>query len=416
MVGLLHKKAVLGGDLTIGEKKKLELARALATQSKLLLLDEVMSGLTGAEIDAVMDAIERVADSGVTILMIEHLVGVILALADRVLVLNFGRELFRHAREGWILHLHTAGNRTKAWTVAMSVATAGQMFRAPTVLTVHAGLVRKLFATDSSLRRRAQVAMVGYQHVVAVSEDVREGLLDAGIKPSRVSALPAFIASEVRPGDPPPQLNAIRRRRTPLLAVAHHPNPLYGRKLIFDALSRLAPKYPRIGLALFGPETGSAEYHADAERFGVSGLLEDFGELDNPQALAVIREADVFVRPTSSDGDSVSVREALTLGVPCVATDVAVRPPGTTLARRPCSPPCSRPTASCLTRPGWTPCCWPPGSVTPAATKHTAAAPWGPRCGSPNASSSACRWHGSTAGWDRCCGGTLNSPLPTRAC
>ena len=246
---------------------------------------------------------------------------------------NFGRELFRHAREGWILHLHTAGNRTKAWTVAMSVATAGQMFRAPTVLTVHAGLVRKLFATDSSLRRRAQVAMVGYQHVVAVSEDVREGLLDAGIKPSRVSALPAFIASEVRPGDPPPQLNAIRRRRTPLLAVAHHPNPLYGRKLIFDALSRLAPKYPRIGLALFGPETGSAEYHADAERFGVSGLLEDFGELDNPQALAVIREADVFVRPTSSDGDSVSVREALTLGVPCVATDVAVRPPGTMLMR-----------------------------------------------------------------------------------
>ncbi len=104
MVGLLHKKAMLGGDLAIGEKKKLELARALATQSKLLLLDEVMSGLTGAEIDAVMDAIERVADSGVTILMIEHLVGVILALADRVLVLNFGRELFQGVPEEVIAH------------------------------------------------------------------------------------------------------------------------------------------------------------------------------------------------------------------------------------------------------------------------------------------------------------------------
>jgi branched-chain amino acid transport system ATP-binding protein len=104
MVGLLHKRNVLGGDLTIGEKKKLELARALATQSKLLLLDEVMSGLTGAEIDGIMDAIERVADSGVTILMIEHLVGVILALADRVLVLNFGRELFQGAPEEVIAH------------------------------------------------------------------------------------------------------------------------------------------------------------------------------------------------------------------------------------------------------------------------------------------------------------------------
>jgi branched-chain amino acid transport system ATP-binding protein len=104
MVGLLQKRNVLGGDLTIGEKKKLELARALATQSKLLLLDEVMSGLTGAEIDAIMDAIERVADSGVTILMIEHLVGVILALADRVLVLNFGRELFQGVPEEVIAH------------------------------------------------------------------------------------------------------------------------------------------------------------------------------------------------------------------------------------------------------------------------------------------------------------------------
>ena len=104
MVGLLHKRQALGRDLTIGEKKKLELARALATKSRLLLLDEVMSGLTGSEIDAVMDVIERVADSGVTILMIEHLVGVILALADRVLVLNFGRELFQGMPEEVIAH------------------------------------------------------------------------------------------------------------------------------------------------------------------------------------------------------------------------------------------------------------------------------------------------------------------------
>jgi branched-chain amino acid transport system ATP-binding protein len=104
MVGLVHKRHALGSDLTIGEKKKLELARALATKPELLLLDEVMSGLTGSEIDSVMDAIERVADSGVTILMIEHLVGVIVALADRVLVLNFGRELFQGIPEEVIAH------------------------------------------------------------------------------------------------------------------------------------------------------------------------------------------------------------------------------------------------------------------------------------------------------------------------
>jgi len=104
MVGLHVKRDAFAGELTIGEKKKLELARALATRPKLLLLDEVMSGLTGSEIDAVMDVIERVADSGVTILMIEHLVGVILSLTDRVLVLNFGRELFQGLPDEAIAH------------------------------------------------------------------------------------------------------------------------------------------------------------------------------------------------------------------------------------------------------------------------------------------------------------------------
>ncbi len=104
MVGLIQKRDAYANELTIGEKKKLELARALTTQSKLLLLDEVMSGLTGSEIDAVMDVVERVADSGVTILMIEHLVGVILALSDRMLVLNFGRELFQGLPEEVIAH------------------------------------------------------------------------------------------------------------------------------------------------------------------------------------------------------------------------------------------------------------------------------------------------------------------------
>ena len=104
MVGLIGKRDAFANELTIGEKKKLELARALTTQSKLLLLDEVMSGLTGSEIDAVMDVVERVADSGVTILMIEHLVGVILALSNRILVLNFGRELFQGLPEEVIAH------------------------------------------------------------------------------------------------------------------------------------------------------------------------------------------------------------------------------------------------------------------------------------------------------------------------
>ncbi|GIK83152.1 MAG: ABC transporter ATP-binding protein [Hyphomicrobiaceae bacterium] len=104
MVNLTARRNALSSELTIGEKKKLELARALATKPRLMLLDEVMSGLTGAEIDNIMDVVDHVADSGMTILMIEHLVGVIVALTDRVLVLNFGRELYQGTPEEVVAH------------------------------------------------------------------------------------------------------------------------------------------------------------------------------------------------------------------------------------------------------------------------------------------------------------------------
>jgi glycogen(starch) synthase len=246
---------------------------------------------------------------------------------------RYTRELFRHAAEGWTLHLHTSGNNPRAWTVATSVAVAGQMFGTPTVVTVHSGLVPQRFPTQPGLRRRAQVALLGYSHVLTVSDPVKEALLDIGLRPDRVSMFPAFCAGEVRPGDDPPGLREARMRRRPLVAAAHHPSPVYGRALVMEAVGKLAGQFPGIGLCLFGPGTGSAEYRADAERLGVADLLEDLGELEHTAALAVISRADVFVRPTTADGDSVSVREALALAVRCVATDVAYRPPGTLVCR-----------------------------------------------------------------------------------
>ena len=250
---------------------------------------------------------------------------------------TFAQHLFRHAARGWLLHLHTSGNNPKAWAVATCVAVAGQLGRTPTAITVHSGLLPPLLQRSPSLRRHAQVALFGYRQVIAVSPAVHRAVLELGVRDERASMYPAFCASEVRAGEPPNALSEIRARRRPLLAFAHHPSPVYGRALMFAALADIARRHPRAGLALFGTGTASPELRADAERFGVLQLLEDLGELSNEQALAVIRSADVFVRPTSADGDSVSVREALALGVPVVATDAAVRPPGTIVCRAGCA-------------------------------------------------------------------------------
>ena len=76
--------------LTTAGRKRLELARALATQPKLLLLDEVMAGLTPTESRGVVDLIKKIRDSGVTLLIIEHVMKAIMALSDRVAVLHHG--------------------------------------------------------------------------------------------------------------------------------------------------------------------------------------------------------------------------------------------------------------------------------------------------------------------------------------
>jgi branched-chain amino acid transport system ATP-binding protein len=94
LTGLLHKRHRPAAELSIGEKKKLELARALAVGAKLLLLDEVMGGLTRPEVSDLIATLRRIHASGITILMIEHIVEAILALSQRVLVLNFGQKLF----------------------------------------------------------------------------------------------------------------------------------------------------------------------------------------------------------------------------------------------------------------------------------------------------------------------------------
>jgi branched-chain amino acid transport system ATP-binding protein len=81
------------GNLTIADRKRLEIARALATEPKLLLLDEVMAGLRPAEVDEMVAIIRRLREQGVTIFVIEHIMRAIMALSDRIVVIQFGQKI-----------------------------------------------------------------------------------------------------------------------------------------------------------------------------------------------------------------------------------------------------------------------------------------------------------------------------------
>ena len=93
-IGLAEKADVEASALPIAQKKQLELARALAARPKLLLLDEIASGLTPGEVEELTDTIERIRDErGVSIFWIEHIMDAIMGVADRIIVLNSGQKI-----------------------------------------------------------------------------------------------------------------------------------------------------------------------------------------------------------------------------------------------------------------------------------------------------------------------------------
>jgi branched-chain amino acid transport system ATP-binding protein len=93
VTGLMEKVNKLAGSLTLLDRKRLELARALATDPKLLLLDEIAGGLTEAEVLDLIEEIKNLRETGVTIVWIEHIVHALLAVVDRISVIQFGQNL-----------------------------------------------------------------------------------------------------------------------------------------------------------------------------------------------------------------------------------------------------------------------------------------------------------------------------------
>lgn len=92
-VGLSRVKDTPARDLTLANQKRLEVARALATHPELLLLDEIMAGLNPTEVSEAMDLIVRIRATGITVLMIEHVMKAIMSLCDRIMVLHHGQKL-----------------------------------------------------------------------------------------------------------------------------------------------------------------------------------------------------------------------------------------------------------------------------------------------------------------------------------
>jgi glycosyltransferase involved in cell wall biosynthesis len=164
-----------------------------------------------------------------------------------------------------------------------------------------------------------------------VAPEIAAAIAALGISEHRIEVTPAFLGSQAAPVTLDPRLAAWIEQRQPLLSTALFFRPEYGFDLLVDAVARLRERHPHVGCVVMG---SGEDFEGARERVNQAGLGEHIllaGDVDHDTCLALMSASDVFVRPTLEDGDSISVREALELNVPVVASRVGTRPPGAIL-------------------------------------------------------------------------------------
>lgn len=230
------------------------------------------------------------------------------------------------------LHVHISGNNLKSWLVALALGRPVRVGRAGAVLTVHSGLAPGLLRQPGA-RAVARAACLGYRSILCTNAEILEALVGCGVARSALEVVPPFLREPGHLGALPLGAAALRARARPLLVAAVAEGPQYGAAVLLRALEGLVRALPDLGIAVYGP--GSERLFAGgwAAKRGLEGRVVGLGPIDHSASLALIAAADVFVRPTLADGDSLSVREALALGVRVVASDVGRRPGEATLFR-----------------------------------------------------------------------------------
>lgn len=244
---------------------------------------------------------------------------------------RFALVLLRHAWLGWTPHLHTNGHNSRSWLLALGCGLAGRS-SGGCLLTLHSGMLPAYLGAVSDRRRRlARLTCLLYTRVICVSPGIRNAVVSLGVPSERTEIVPAGLKTERPQVALEPLLQSWIARHRPLFSTALFFRPEYGFDLLLAGLGRLRHSFPSLGCVVMG----SGEQRAQAEsRIRELGLEESIllaGDVAHDICLKLISISDVFIRPTLEDGDSISVREALSLGVPVVASRVGTRPDGVML-------------------------------------------------------------------------------------
>ena len=245
----------------------------------------------------------------------------------------FTRTLLRYAEDGWTIHLHTNGHNVKSWLLALLCGFVAKSRGTVRILTLHSGMVPRYLHGGIWQRIPGELVCRIYNRIICVSPAIRESMVSLGIRPERIYMTPACLEAKLTEVSLDSSLVAWIGKHQPLFSTVLFFRPEYGFDLLVGGIERLRRRYPSLGCLVMG----SGEQHQEAARRIRDAGLEDtillLGDVEHDRCLALMARCDAFLRPTFEDGDSISVREALSLGVPVVASRVGNRPEGVILFR-----------------------------------------------------------------------------------
>ncbi len=244
-------------------------------------------------------------------------------------------KLFSLPDRASILHLHTNGHSRKSWLMILVASLAARLRGTAAVLTLHSGLLPEYVVGFGRTRRALARTILGsFARIVCVNGEIRRAIQHLGIDGSHLVIIPAFLGV-ARPIELGTADRAVIRRFRPLVvAVAggEH-DPEQGLAVVLRAVQQVSGLIPGLGAVLMGWQVGP-KTRPLIEELGLADRAVCLGEVSHDRCLGFLGAGDVVVRSTFADGDAITVREALALGVPVVASDTDFRPAGVTLFRK----------------------------------------------------------------------------------
>lgn len=244
-------------------------------------------------------------------------------------------KLVMNSDRGGIIHVITSGHNAKSWLLALVCTIVGRMTGRRVLVTLASGRSPTYIETSGPcLRLLCRLVARWSDRMICRNERTVAALVRLGLKAHQTAVLSGFFGVlDYRSIALPDAIQNFLDRHEPVLGTIVAYRPEYGISLLIDAFSDIVPRYPRAGLMILG--SGSPDQRALVERSIAAKGLDDAvllaGEVPHEVAGAIMRRMSVFVRATQYDGDSVSVREALELGIPTVASRTDFRPEGVRL-------------------------------------------------------------------------------------